>query len=169
MPDLQSELSKVIDEWSEPQVDTQTKPHLFSTTKGTSRATAEYILANSGKNRKEIVDAMVGYGHNRMSVYALLTQMKRQELVREVNGGFYATYTKYTPLKSYAAWKNSTLKTKTRTPKEKLKPVQETRAEPAMVVPLPTLPSAEAMLANMSVAEAYKLYGELHKMFGSAK
>lgn len=119
MPDLQSELNKVLNEWSEPEVNTQPatqaaseKParNAFAETTGTSRATSDYVRLNPGKTRLEIVNDLVSKGYSRSTVYSLLVQMKRQGLINDDDGRLTANYTEYTPVKTHATWKKIEIK-----------------------------------------------------------
>lgn len=108
MPDLQSELSKVLNEWSEPEVNTQPKKSgrpAFQETTGTSRATSDYIRLNPGKTRLEIVNDLVSKGYKRATVYSLLVIMKRQNLITDDGGRLTANYTEYTPPKPMVTWR----------------------------------------------------------------
>lgn len=181
MPDLQTELSKVINQWSEPEVTAQPtqperKPHLFPATTGTSRATSEYILAHSGASRHDIVEALVSRGHNRATVYALLVQMKRQGLVTEVDGRFTPHYTEYTPLKSYATWKNAQAKQTKSKPRKSIRAAKAAAYEehenynPTARVVAPKVVAApefdaEAFANSLTLKQARAVYQELKKVF----
>lgn len=158
MPDLQSELSKVINDWSEPEM-TQTTSHpTFAAPANTSRATAEYVMANPGLTRKEICDNLSAQGHHRATVYALLVQMSRQNRTSEVNGKVTAKYTEYTPLMSFKAWA-----------KQNAKPVKVKAPKAAPVQETPQINStwdADVMLNNLSIVQARALYDSLRKIFG---
>ena len=118
MPDLQTELSKVISTWSEPEVSPTPAPtrapraHNFVETKGTSRAVFDYILANPGKTRQEIYNAVAAMGHARPTVQTTVTQMIRQRRATETNGCLTSNYNEYTPLKAWATWQRMEQKAK---------------------------------------------------------
>lgn len=117
MPDLQSELSKVLTEWSEPEVKPEptAKPTpsdrpVFAETTGTSRATSDYIRLNPGTARVDVLKALTSQGHARATIYSLLVQMKRQGLINDDDGRLTANYTEYTPVKTHATWKKIEIK-----------------------------------------------------------
>ena len=169
MPDLQSELSKVINDWSEPEMTQPTSHPTFAAPANTSRATAEYVMANPGLTRKEICDNLSAQGHHRATVYALLVQMSRQNRITEVNGTVTAKYTEYTPLMSFKAWakmqaaaqprKHVTLVSKSTGKVFNPRPAQEA----------PQINSAwdaDVMLNSLSIVQARALYDSLRKIFG---
>ena len=158
MPDLQSELSKVINDWSEPEMTQPTSHPTFAAPANTSRATAEYVMANPGLTRKEICDNLSAQGHHRATVYALLVQMSRQNRITEVNGTVTAKYTEYTPLMSFKAWAKQNAKpVKVRAPKAA--PAQEPQQ-------INSTWDADVMLNSLSIVQARALYDSLRKIFG---
>jgi hypothetical protein len=104
MPDLKSELSKVLNEWNSSEPTTMTKPTTssvhFAVTNNVCRATFDYVRDNPGKKRVEINKAMEAKGFNAGSVSSLLGQMLKQGMLRESAHLLYATIPEYTPLKS---------------------------------------------------------------------
>lgn len=180
MPDLQSELSKVINEWSEPEVNTQTETHgrnTFPETNGSSRATSDYIRLNPGKTRLEVVTELVRQGYNRSTIYSLLVVMKRQGLVTDTNGRLTANYTEYTPVKTHAAWvkaEAAKAKSERRAAKKAAKTAAYEAHEnynppatfevEARVVPSPEF-DAEAFANSLTLKQARAVYEELKKVF----
>lgn len=111
MPDLKSELSKVINAWDhtaqEPEPVPETTPShkpYFTTTNNVCRATFEYIRDNPGKTRKEVCNTLLERGYKTASTTTLIGQMIKQSHVRESNGLLYAIKTDYVPLKGSKAW-----------------------------------------------------------------
>lgn len=106
MPDLKSELSKVINSWEPPAPAPAPTPapvaakQYFSVTNNVTRVTFEYVRDNPGKTRVEIAKALEAQGFNPKSVSSLLGQMMRQEMLRETNKLVYANFKDYTPIKS---------------------------------------------------------------------
>ena len=107
MPDMQSELSKVLNEWDKPieennqpekQVETT---NLFRTTNNVTRATFNLVRDNAGIMRRDAVAKLETSGYKPTSTTSLLTQMMRQRLIRvEADGGMHANFSEYTPLKA---------------------------------------------------------------------
>jgi hypothetical protein len=112
MPDLKTELSKVLDEWNKPETPmtqetqtTRTVPHsAFTATNNVCRATFECIKYNPGSTRKEVVDSLTSKGYKASSTTTLIGQMIKQNHVRESKGVLFAVNDQYLPLKSAKAW-----------------------------------------------------------------
>ena len=103
MPDLKSELSKVINAW-EPTPTKEEPKKYFTTTNNVCRTTFEYIRDNPGKSRKEVCNTLLARGYKTASTTTLIGQMIKQFHVRESNGLLYAIKTDYEPLKGSKAW-----------------------------------------------------------------
>ena len=103
MPDLKSELSKVINAW-EPTPAKEEPKKYFTTTNNVCRATFECIKYNPGSTRKEVVDSLTSKGYKASSTTTLIGQMIKQSHVRESNGLLYAINTEYAALKGSKAW-----------------------------------------------------------------
>jgi hypothetical protein len=99
MPDLKSELNKVLNEWNTPEAQPATKPY-FTVSNNVCRITFDYVRDNPGKTRKEIAVALEKQGYKSSSVTSLLGQMAKQGLVRDSTGLLYVTTSAYTPLKA---------------------------------------------------------------------
>ena len=103
MPDLKSELSKVLNEWNPSGEATMTQPQAkayFTVTNNVTRATFNYVRDNPGKTRKEITVALNEHGFKPSSVTSLLGQMVKQGQARDSAGLLYVTTSEYAPLKS---------------------------------------------------------------------
>ena len=108
MPDMQTALSKVLNEWDESnnqpekQVEqTQTKPYLFKTTNNVTRNTFNAVRDNPGMTRKVVLAKLENQGHKLASTTSILSQMIKQRLVREEDDGtLYANFKDYVPLKA---------------------------------------------------------------------
>lgn len=106
MPDLKSELSKVINAWEPtpaPAKEPEAKAH-FSVTNNVCRATFECIQKNPGKTRKEVIDVLNESGYKPSSTTTLIGQMIKQGQVRETLGLLYARNSEYKPLKNAKSW-----------------------------------------------------------------
>jgi hypothetical protein len=170
MPDLKSELSKVINAW-EPEATKEEPKKYFTTTNNVCRTTFEYIRDNPGKSRKDVCNTLLARGYKTASTTTLIGQMIKQFHVRESNGLLYAIKTDYEPLKGSKAWaklqgmaqrKKITL-VNTRTGE-----VINPRPAPAPVA-LPQINSAwdaDVMLNSLSIVQARALYDSLRKIFG---
>ena len=99
MPDLKSELNKVLNEWNTPEAQPATKAY-FSVTNNVTRITFDYVRDNPGKTRKEVAAALEVQGFKPSSVTSLLGQMLKQGLMRESAHLLYVTVNEYAPIKS---------------------------------------------------------------------
>lgn len=124
--------------------------------------------------REQLNAAMESVGYKRTSVASLITQMLRAKLLEERDLRLYPLRAEYKPLSLYKAQEQRPTRKAAGlaaipVKKEKAQgqdPAQEHTQEPRPVR-LARLQTASEVLANMNVAEAYKLYVELHAMFGN--
>jgi len=164
MPDLKSELNKVLNEWNTPEAQPATKAY-FTVTNNVTRATFDYIRDNPGKTRKEIAVVLEAKGFKTSSVTSLLGQMVKQGMVRESTGLLYVTTGEYTPLKGSKALK--TLAEKQQAPQRKVVTiVRKPKAEPTPTPYIDSLLNPVTLLNTMSIRQARELYDELRKIFG---
>ena len=152
MPDLKSELNKVLTEWNTPEAQPAAKPY-FTVTNNVTRATFDYIRDNPGKTRKEIAVVLEAKGFKTSSVTSLLGQMVKQGMVRESTGLLYVTTNEYTPLKGSKAMQAKVVPI-----------VRKPKAEPTPQINAAW--DAETLLNNLSIKQARALYDELRKIFG---
>lgn len=166
MPDLKSELSKVINAWEPEPAKEEPKPY-FSVTNNVCRSTFEYIRDNPGKTRKEVCNTLLARGYKTASTTTLIGQMVKQSHVRESNGLLYAIKPEYEALKGSKAWaklqaaprKHVTLVSKSTGKVFNPRPAQEA----------PQINSAwdaDVMLNSLSIVQARALYDSLRKIFG---
>ena len=165
MPDLKSELSKVVSVWDAHEQTIRQPQEKIVKTKSLTETLFDFVRDNDRSyHSAEIVNRFIAAGHKKSSVSSLVTQMKRNRLIAEDDTGkLYAVADVYNPLHAYK-------KTK---PKEKAKakglaalPVQSALgAAPAVK----TTWNADTVLANIGIKEAHKLYLKLDKFFGGAK
>jgi hypothetical protein len=102
MPDLQSELSKVINEWDAEPADTPAAPgglRPFAISNNATRATFNMVRDNPGITRVAAVRRLMDAGYKQNSVSSLYVQMIRQGMIRDSGSGMYVTQAEYTPLK----------------------------------------------------------------------
>lgn len=147
MPDMQTALSKILNEWDKPieeinqpenQMETTQAPTegktLFRTTNNVTRATFNFIRDNPGHTRRGVIDKLETFGYKEGSTTSLITQMLNQRLIRkDENGGLHANFPEYTPLKS--SLKKLMAEKNPRKPRV-VKAVKEAKPKP---VPQPTV------------------------------
>ncbi len=116
MPDLKSELTKVINSWEAPtQAASKPEPTpapktgarpIFEPTNNVCRATFAFIQSNPGKNRRELAKLLEDQGYKRSSTTSLMGQMVTQGMVRDTGGLLFTNVPEYRPIKSYKSFKN---------------------------------------------------------------
>lgn len=180
MPDLQTELSKVITSWEAPEAaptqptqPTQPAHRPFQITTNTSRATFDYIRDNPGIARARAMQDLVAKGYKKASVSSLIVQMLRQGMLRESNGAVFITQPAYTPIKPRLVQA-----AKAPEPKPKRKYVRRNAAAKIAAYEAhenynPTAPAAptkefdaEEMVNSLTLKQAKAVYEELKKVFG---
>ena len=150
MPDLKSELSKVITSWEEPP--THIGGHKITT--NSTRLTFNYVRDNPGVARAAAIKALAKMGVKESSSTSLITVMLARGNLRMTAGSaLFAAQAEYSPI-----------------PKSK-KPKKPTPAakKPAPVVEAVQVNSvwdAEGLLNTLSIKQARALYDELRKIFG---
>lgn len=84
MPDIQSELSKVLNEWDKPEpvINQPEEKRMFPVQNNVSHETYNHIHTNPGLTTSEITAAMVAKGFKESSVSSLVYQMRLAGRVR---------------------------------------------------------------------------------------
>ena len=216
MPDIQTAfkqaLSKTLADWddegeapsvqpvsasfSQPTKPTQEIPmkKTFNVTNNISRVTFDYIKNNPGSTRKEIIEALEHQGFAGGSTSSLIAQMRRNKMIHETNGAYYADIPEYRPIKSLKAIKK--MEEASAPPKRKYTkrdvtgigallrekldaaPVHSQHELDAAALTLSTpkerkfltslvrTRSPEDILKDMTVYQAHELYVHLKQMFG---
>ena len=166
MPDLKSELSKVINSWEPAPTKEAPKPY-FSVTNNVCRATFDHIRDNPGKTRKEVCSALAARGYKASSTTTLIGQMIKQSHLRESNGLLYAINTEYKTLKSAKAW--AKIEAAKAAPRKHVELVSKRTGEvinprpaPAPVVEKPWEP--KDVIDKLTVRQAIALFKELRNI-----
>ena len=175
MPDIQTALSKVLNEWDETNnqpekqmEQTQTKPYLFKTTNNVTRNTFNAVRDNPGMTRKVVLAKLENQGHKLASTTSILSQMIKQRLVREEdNGMLYANFKEYVPLKG-----TSKVKAKVKAPaKLKAVPTPKPKYSPIEAAPQPQAKQErrvidiEEWLNEVPLMQARMVYIRLKEIF----
>jgi hypothetical protein len=176
MPDLKSEMSKVLEAWEqddqqtqqEKPVPTNTLPQIFKPTNNVSRETFNYVRDNPKANTKHVCEALGKRGLNPNSVGSLLTQFVKQgQMARDHNNQYITLVPEYTPLKSTKKFRsegkrvNKIVSIKSKPKSEgiaALKVDTKPKVKPAWDV--------DTVLDTMSIVQARTLYDALKKIFG---
>ena len=160
MPDLKTELSKVLDEWNKPETTTMTMPHQKITNNAT-RATFNKVAENPGSTRSEVVAMLLTDGYKMSSTTSLLTQLLARGNIRSLNGKLFANQNEYKPMERITPIKHRVVKDV-----PKAVPVVAVEEKPEPAVQINAAWDADTLLNNLSIKQARALYDELRKIFG---
>ena len=162
MPDIQTEMQKILQAWEEPETTETTKETtVFKTTTNTSRASFEIVRDQPYKTKGEYVKLLALKGFKSSSTSSLLSQMTRQGLLSVDDMGLMHTnQAEYRPLKSVKVFKGKKVKT------SKLRTSEVVEAPKPRLIDLPVRTNIEVILDTITLSEAHELYGKLHRYFG---
>jgi hypothetical protein len=185
MPDIQTEMQKILQAWETPEVTEQPPKDtaMFTPTTNTSRTTFELVRDDPGLPKKEYIRKLEAMGHKKASTSSLLSQMLRQGMLWEgTSGGLHPNAKEYAPLKPAKTFakqqgiklvprKTKTFKVKTPKPsKQALAAAAEAMGGINMLVePIHTRvykSKIETILDDISLSDAHELYRKLHQYFG---
>jgi predicted transcriptional regulator len=191
MPDLKTEMSKVLNAWEQDEHDTLARPMIpmpdgrvvFGITNNVSRETFNFVKNNPAQTHQTVTEALAKRGFKKTSVASLLTQFVKQGMLsRDEDGVYYAEAEEYSPLKATKKFKaegkrKSKIVKSPRShgiaalkvePKLKKKEASLTGVIPS-AVPAPVVTTAwdaETIISNIGLKQAHALYKELGKYFG---
>lgn len=160
MPDLKSEMSKVINQWNDPMPTTNTAPTITYTsgrkiTTNSTRLTFNYVRDNPGVTRVAATSALKKLGVKPSSSTSLLSIMVARGNIRTAaDGGLYVLQDEYAPKP-----KGLSGKRKRNTP-----PVPVPQPE-AFLTPVEW--TVESVIGNLNVRQAMAVYSELRGIFGA--
>jgi hypothetical protein len=185
MPDLHTEMQKILRTWEEPypQPETTEQPKettVFKPTNNVSQQTFNFVRDNAGCTRVHAIQKLVQSGHKKSSVTSLIGQMLRQGHITKNNYGMlYPNGDEYRPIKAAKAVakqeakakKPKTFKLKTSTPsKEALDAAAEAMGGINMLIDHDRThvyrSKLDALLDDISLNDAHELYRRLHLYFG---
>lgn len=146
---LKEKLEAAMAEWENP-----TGKQLFRVTNNVTRATFDMVKDTPGITRKKAIAELDKAGYKPTSTTSLLTQMMRQRLIRaESDGGLYANFSEYTPLKS-----------KLRKVMVEKKPAKGTAPAPRTAL-ITTSFSVDNIIKNLTIYQAKELRDALNNLF----
>jgi len=174
MPDLKSEMSKVLNEWEQDAQQTQEKQvpkQIFTPTNNVTQETFIYVRDNPNKTSSEVCDALEVRGFKRSSVGSLLTQfVKQNQMTRDHNSRLRTSVPKYVPLKSTRQFKaegkrtNKIVQIKSKQPSAGIAALKVDTTPVRLSV---SWARRETEIINsLSVMQARALYDSLKKIFG---
>jgi hypothetical protein len=175
MPDLQTEMQKILQDWETPETTQPTEEPMFTTTTNTSRASFEIVRDDPGLPKAQYIRKLEALGHKKSSTSSLLSQMVRQgHLWVDSSGCLRPNQQEYKALKAATTLRNQTKKAKpvktskviTSTPKTN--GIDALVAEHTEVVRQLSLRSkVDTILDEISLSDAHALYRHLHQYFGN--
>jgi hypothetical protein len=188
MPDLQTALSNVLNEWAkddQPAAQSQPQPQekptmtaqAFTITNNVSRATFDFVRDNPGLHHNEVKHRLIDKGYKDSSVTALISQLRRSgQIARLADGTYHATAKEYEPIKQLykkAVTKKPVAKKvvakKVATPEPKsagIAALQPVATPVTTASPMVISNDVEYILSTLPIKQARSLYDELHKIFG---
>jgi hypothetical protein len=181
MPDIQTEMQKILQAWEQPEVTEQPPKDtaMFTPTTNTSRTTFELVRDDPGLPKKEYIRKLEAMGHKKASTSSLLSQMVRQGMLWEgTSGGLHPNAKEYAPLKPAKTFaKQQGIKIETRTPKTfkvktsakkyKTKEVPVPAGITALVEERTTRDEVQHIMDTISLPNAKRLHKALNEYFGS--
>jgi len=154
MPDMQTELSKVINGWE----------NGASSAMGVSQTTFHYIKENPGCTSKSAVEALEKMGLKPTSTVSLISAMVRQNHVRkDANRKLYAIASAYVPIKQNSAKKTKPKAVKP-SPAPAPAPAPEAQGIAALYVP-PKAFDAAALIDSLTLRQALELRALLNEVW----
>jgi len=184
MPDLKSEMSKVLEAWEQDVEQLQQEkqmqkklPQQFVPTNNVTQELFNFVKNNPNKNGVEIRDAMAAKGFKAGSVGSLLSQFFKQgQFARDHNFRYSVVVPAYTPLKSTRQFRaagkriNKIVNIKSKPKSAGIAALQvDTTTQKPFSVGTPKLMTqwdADTIINNIGLKQARALYDELKKIFG---
>ena len=173
MPDIQTEMQKILQAWEQPETIEETKETtMFKPTNNVTKATFNFIRDNSGCARNDAIRLLVVQGHKKSSVSSLIGQMLRQgHIWKDSDGLLRPNGKEYTPIKS----SKTIAKREAKVKKTKTSKVRTSGGLAALVSePIaqafehrPDIrTSIDVIMDTVSLNDAHELYRRLHLYFG---
>ena len=176
MPDLKTEMSKVLNAWEQDETDTLARPMVagpsgklvFGVTNNVSREPFNVVKNNPAQTHLTVTEALGKRGFKKTSVASLLTQFVKQgQMARDHNNQYITLVPEYTPLKSTKKFRSEG-KRVNKIVNIKSKPKSEGIAALKVDTTPKVKPSwdVDTVLDTMSIVQARTLYDALKKIFG---
>ena len=175
MPDIQTEMQKILQAWEQPETTETTKETtVFKPTNNVTKATFNFIRDNAGCTRVHAIQKLVQEGHKKSSVSSLIGQMLRQGHITKNNYGMlYPNGEEYTPIKSSKTIAKREAKVKKA---KSYKVITSKTTEPSAeslglaALVLDHKPdmrtNIDIIMDTVSLNDAHELYRRLHLYFG---
>lgn len=171
MPDIQTEMQKILQAWEQPET-TQQPPKdtpMFTKTIGVSEATFNIVRDQPGNKKAEYIRQLESKGFKKASTSSILSQMIKQGVLWvDSSGLLQPNQAEYTPLKPAKNFKTApkTLKLKT-SRKYKTKDVPVPEGIAALVEERKERDEVQHIMNTISLPDAKRLYNSLATYFGT--
>lgn len=173
MPDLKTEMQKILHAWDQPETTEQPKEStVFKPTNNVTQATFNFVRDNSGCARNDAIRILVSQGHKKSSVSSLIGQMLRQGHIYKDSDGLLRPNGKtYTPIKSSKTIaKREAKEKKPKTSKLRTSGGLAALVNEPIAQALEHRPdirtSIDVIMDTVSLNDAHELYRRLHLYFG---
>jgi endo-1,4-beta-D-glucanase Y len=176
MPDIQTEMQKILQSWEQPETTEQPKETtVFKPTNNVTRSTFESVRDNPGLPKGDYIRRLEAMGFKKASTSSLLSQMVRQGQIWVGSDGALRPNAKdYTPIKSAKTMANKEKKaakpTKTlklKTSKADASPVPVSAGLAALVDERIERDEVKHIMNTISLPDAKRLYNALATYFGT--
>ena len=175
MPDLKTEMQKILHAWEQPETIEQPKETtMFKPTNNVTLSTFNFVRDNSGCARRDAIRILVQQGHKKSSVSSLIGQMLRQgHIWKDSDGLLRPNGKEYTPIKSAKTIaKREAKATKAKSYKvitsKQVQPSEQSLGLAALALDhQPDIrTSIDIIMDTVSLNDAHELYRRLHLYFG---
>jgi hypothetical protein len=195
MPDLKSELSKVLQEWDSQDTPSTPAPITIPTlseatpmaptqlprtiTTNVTRATFNHVKNNPGIPRAELVSQLEAMGQLRTSAAAMVSQLLRNGNIEYIGNGLFVTQEEYAPLQNDTPRPKRSVKAKVTAPETTpqsagLPSILSVSVHDPVPAPAPAPTYAtpddwtvDAVIGSLNVRQAMAVYSELRNIFGA--
>lgn len=170
MPDIQTELQKIMQAWELPET-TQQPPKdtpMFTKTIGVSEATFNIVRDQPGNKKAEYIRQLEIKGFKKASTSSILSQMIKQGMLWvDSSGLLQPNQAEYMPLKPAKKFKTAQKTLNVKTPKKyKTKDVPVPEGIAALVEEHKERDEVQHIMNTISLPDAKRLYNSLATYFG---
>jgi len=164
MPDIQTEMQKILQAWEQPETTEQPKDTpMFTKTSGVSEKTFNIVRDQPGNSKAEYIRQLELKGVKKASSSSLLSQMIKQgHIWVDSSGLLHPNQKEYRPLKAASVFAKKSKKVKT----SKVITSEPVVAPKRELIDVPVRTNIKSVLDDISLSDAHELYRKLHTYFG---
>lgn len=178
MPDIQTEMKKVMQAWEQPypitqpikepeMTNTTPRPTAFVQTTGVTEATFNIVRDQSGLPKKEYIRILSAQGYKKASTSSILSQMIKQGQIWVDSSGFLQPNQKaYTPLKGHYKRRAPVAKVVKSAKTFKVK-TSESKGIVSLVPTATPTDRVQEIMNTLSLPDAKRLYNSLATYFAT--